>query len=461
MKNTFEKLISSMSLTFLIFPYLVYVLLNSDLGIELFFLSVLLLGFDYFISRHLKNYFIRVVITVSVLIFFYCKLIFNDTEITIHQLRFREFIILFSTVTLIVSLLLLKITEGQKMINVFLLIFGCTFFLNTNANKYFNQEYILKENEFVFDNELSNTFASNSPVIFLLFDELSSTNEIFSYTKDSVDISFDEQLKRDGFEVITDFSSLSTRTKFSMPSIFNFNLHKNSRVLDSLEKINENVTIQKSYYWIASNNLLVDSLNNKGVKSISYGLFPFKKGTVKQDFIYWWPSFLDPLRMFGGSQFLTQFFQNSFLKSIESVLIEVTTVDEFRESVFEELKNLTPEKNNFYYFHFFAPHEPFTWGEEYQTENSLMKGERDPETELSEHIKYRRFFLNKVLPLVKSEKFKNSKIIIVGDHGFRFNREKINPTLTNIYLFNYPKGVLTRSEHVVQDLGYLILNSFN
>ena len=461
MKNAFENLISSMSLTFLIFPYLVYVLLNSDLGIELFFLSVLLLGFDYFISRHLKNYFIKVVITVSILVFFYCKLTFNDTEITIHQLRFREFTILFSTLALIFSLLILKIAEGQKMINVFLLIFGCTFFLNTNANKYFDQEYILNENKFKFDNTLQDTNPSKAPVLFLLFDELSSSNEIFSHTNDSIDLFFDEQLIKDGFEVITDFSSQSTRTKFSMPSIFNFNLHTNSRVLDSLEKINENVTIQKSYYWIASNNLLVDSLNVKGVKSTSYGLFPFKKGIVKQDFIYWWPSFLDPLRMFGGSQFLTQFFQNSFLKSIESVLIEVTTVDEFRESVFKKLQNLTPEKSNFYYFHFFAPHEPYTWAEEYQTENSLMKGERDPEIELSEHIKYRRFFLNKVLPLVKSEKFKNSKIIIVGDHGFRFNREKINPTLTNIYLFNYPKGVLTRSEHVVQDLGYLILNSFN
>ena len=216
------------------------------------------------------------------------------------------------------------------------------------------------------------------------------------------------------------------------------------------------MTIQKSYYWLASNNLLVDSLNKKGIYSTSYGLFPFKKGSVARDFIYWWPSFLDPLRMFGGSRFLTLFFQNSFLKSLESVFIEVTTVDKFRESVFEKLKTLDPKENNLYYFHFFAPHEPFTWGEEYHSENTLSKSERTPEVELDEHIKYRRFFLNKVLPLIISEKFKSSRIIIVGDHGFRFNRNEINPRLTNVYLYNYPNGIVKGSDYVVQDLDTII-----
>ena len=84
-----------------------------------------------------------------------------------------------------------------------------------------------------------------------------------------------------------------------------------------------------------------------------------------------------------------------------------------------------------------------------------------PEIKLEEHIKFRRFFLKKVLPLVTSEKFKTSRIIIVGDHGFRFNKKQVDPKLTNIYLYNYPKEVIKSSDHVVQDLGYLILNSFN
>lgn len=460
LKVIYEKLLSSLSLTFLSFPYIIYVFLNTDLNYELFFLGLFMIGVDYFTMSQVKNYILRVLISTFFIVFFYCKLIFNDTEITIHQLRFREFTLLFSAITLILTLFILKGNEGNKKFNSFLFIFGCTFFFNTNSNKYFNQKYILNENKFKFDNKLLDTNPSKAPVLFLLFDELSSSNEIFSFTKDSIDLYFDRQLKENGFEVISDFKSNSTRTKFSMPSIFNFNLHTNSRVLDSLEKINENVTIQKSYYWLASNNLLVDSLNKKGIYSTSYGLFPFKKGSVARDFIYWWPSFLDPLRMFGGSRFLTLFFQNSFLKSLESVFIEVTTVDKFRESVFEKLKTLDPKENNLYYFHFFAPHEPFTWGEEYHSENTLSKSERTPEVELDEHIKYRRFFLNKVLPLIISEKFKSSRIIIVGDHGFRFNRNEINPRLTNVYLYNYPNGIVKGSDYVVQDLGYLIFNSF-
>lgn len=455
-----QRFISSLSLTFLSFPYFVYVFLNTELNYELFLLGLFTIGIDYLIICHIKKYFLNIIISTFFIVFFYCKIFYNDTEIILHQLRFKEFTLIFSVITLFLTFFILKGNEGNKQLNSFLFIFGCTFFFNANSNKFFNQKYILDQNRFKFENTLQDTNPSKAPVLFLLFDELSSSNEIFSFTKDSIDLHFDLNLKDNGFEVINDFKSNSTRTKFSMPSIFNFNLHKNSRVLDSLENIEENVTIQKSYYWLASNNLLVDSLKYKGICSTSYGLFPFKKGTSVRDFIYWWPSFLDPLRIFGVSRFLTLFFQNSFLKSIESVFLEVTTVDKFRESVFEKFRTLNPKKNNFYYFHFYAPHEPFTWGKEYKSENKLNQSERTPIIELKEHIRFRRFFLNKVMSLITSEKFKSSRIIIVGDHGFRFNRNEINPKLTNLYLYNYPKEILKDSDHVVQDLGYLILNSF-
>ncbi len=461
LKKGFKKITSSISVTFLTFPYLVHVFLNSDLNYELLLLSFLLILLDYLVFSNVKKYFFNIMISSSIIIFFYCKLIFNDTELTLHNLRFREFTLLFSLTSIVVTVFFFRFEEGEKMLNTFFFVFGLTFLFNTNTNKYFNQEFILNENKFKFENKLINANPSNSPVIFLLFDELSSTNEVFLNTKDSIDLFFDEELKKIGFEVIPDFKSMSTRTKFSMPSIFNFNLHSNSPILDSLENIDENVTIQKSYYWIASNNLLVDSLNKKEIKSTSYGLFPFKKGTVIENFIYWWPSFMDPLRIFNNSKFLTLFFQSSFLKSLESVLIESTTLDYFRKSVFDKLKKLCPEDNNFYYFHFYAPHEPYTWVDEYDSGNTLIKSEMTPEINLEEHIKFRRFFLKKVLPLVTSEKFKTSRIIIVGDHGFRFNKKQVDPKLTNIYLYNYPKEVIKSSDHVVQDLGYLILNSFN
>ena len=115
------------------------------------------------------------------------------------------------------------------------------------------------------------------------------------------------------------------------------------------------------------------------------------------------------------------------------VFLDITTVESFKLNVFEKLKNLKPKKNSFYYFHFFAPHEPFTWNKEYSQIFDLNT-ELSPDQELLEHIKFRRFILNKTLPIITAEKFKNCRIIISGDHGFRFNKEKIKPNLTNLYL---------------------------
>lgn len=60
------------------------------------------------------------------------------------------------------------------------------------------------------------------------------------------------------------------------------------------------------------------------------------------------------------------------------------------------------------------------------------------------------------------EKFKGSRIIIVGDHGFRgtgTNAKKINPNLTTIYARGFDLKDIN-SLNSVQDLSYLILKSF-
>ena len=100
---------------------------------------------------------------------------------------------------------------------------------------------------------------------------------------------------------------------------------------------------KKSYYWIASNNLLIDSLNKKGIKSHSYGLFPFKNGIIDEKFIYWWPSFLDPLRIFGNDNFFQNFFKKHYLKMLK-VFLDITTVESFKLNVFEKLKFKTKKK---------------------------------------------------------------------------------------------------------------------
>lgn len=440
----------------LLFPYLIYCTKENSIIIQLTILSCLLILNDYLLLKKLKNKSLRILISTSIIIFFYTKIFFNDTEVVVHNLRFREFLFFFSVIVTLLMVFAYRKEENLRILNVFFLVFGFTFLFSNSNNAFFDRGKILDENNFIFNNKFIGENRQPEPILLIIFDELSSSKEIFKYTKDSIDLEFDIELEQKGFEVFTEFKSDSYHTKFSMPSIFNFNLHSRSSLLDSIEKLNDEVTIQKSFYWLASNNLLIDSLNNKSIKSHSFGLFPFNKGVNKRQFVYWWPSFRDPIRMFSNDSFLQGFFNNTILQPFESVLFETTSVDEFRANTFNELSLLEPKENNFYYFHFYAPHDPFIWKNEYKgnTDIELSNSEK-----LDEHIKFRRFFLNKMLPLLSSNKFKDCRIIITGDHGYRFYEKKINPNLTNLYLFNFPK-INFLNQTSVQDLGYLILRSF-
>ena len=261
-KPTFENYLKKLSLLIIIFPYLIFLLINSSLNFELFFVALILFLLDIFFLNKVKYRFLIILILCIIIVFFYSKIFFNDTEIIVHQLRFREFLLIFGIIsTLIVSFLTL-LENGLKVINIFFFVFGVTFLANKDSNKYYNREKILSENQFKFEKKLVNNKKSNLPLIFIIFDELSSSKEIFNETQDSLDIIHDQILKKNGFQVFNEFKSKSIHTKFSMPSIFNFNLHEYS-TLNSIEKIQDEVTIQKSYYWIASNNLLIDSLNKR------------------------------------------------------------------------------------------------------------------------------------------------------------------------------------------------------
>ena len=457
-KYDLKNYIDRPSSFFILFPYFVFLFLNSNLSFEILGVGIFFVLFDLIIFNKLKNQKWVNLIYFLLLVFFYSKIFFNDTEIVIHRLRFREFLLIFCAISLAIVSFVFRLHNGLKIFNVFFLVFGLTFLFNSNSNRLFNRKIILEENNFKYDRNKSFKNNSNAPIIFLIFDELSSSKEIYKYTKDSTDLFLDIELNKRGFNVIDDFISESIHTKFSIPSIFNFNLHRNSKILDSIDKINDEVTIQKSYYWIASNNLLVDSLNNKSIKSYSYGLFPFSKGEFIDGFTYWWPSFRDPLRIFGNENLFQAFFQETLLKSIESVFLDVTSVEKFKEDVFFKLKSLSPVKNSFYYFHFYAPHEPFAWGNEYKSKLDVedLKSENK---NLNEHIRFRRYFLKKILPLIIDDKLSNSRIIISGDHGYRGSPNKINPYSTNLYLYGFDKSDFEKIKNV-QDLGYLINGSF-
>ena len=176
-------------------------------------------------------------------------------------------------------------------------------------------------------------------------------------------------------------------------------------------------------------NLLVDSLLTRSVKSYSFGIGEFTRGVNNDNFCYLW-----------GDSCLDSSLDNIISKTIIETIIhglsrETEKVDLFRKNSLEQLENLVPEQNSFYYFHLFFPHDPYSYYEEYPNVqlNYLSISE---EEYLSEHIKYKRWFVDKFINLMENADFQNSRIIITGDHGFRHNKS-ISPELTNIYLKGY------------------------
>ena len=111
---------------------------------------------------------------------------------------------------------------------------------------------------------------------------------------------------------------------------------------------------------------------------------------------------------------------------------------------------MSPDKNNFYFFHLYAPHYPFSYFDEHYEDKSLGN--------LDNHVVYKRFFLNKLLGVLNDRKFETSRIIITGDHGYRYD-PAIDKTKTSLYIKGYD-NIEDINSFVVQDLGYLINSSF-
>ena len=99
--------------------------------------------------------------------------------------------------------------------------------------------------------------------------------------------------------------------------------------------------------------------------------------------------------------------ENIISKTIIETIIhgldrDTEKVDLFRKNSLEQLENLVPVQKSFYYFHLFFPHDPYSYFEEYPNVglNYLTISE---EEYLSEHIKYKRWFVNKFIDLMEDD----------------------------------------------------------
>ncbi len=383
---------------------------------------------------------------------FYNNIVYYDTHLKLHELRLRYFSLIFLLISFCINLICLKNKNLIKYVNVFFLFLSISFVITKSfsAFNYFDRSSFLEKLNFEYKKSALEIVKSDDPVILILLDGLSSSEEIFKHTNDSIDFKLDLYLKKKGYDVISNAKTESLRTTISLPSLFNFNLHS-SIDNDSIEYIDKGLQTVDGFQEVFNENLLVDSLLVRSVKSYSFGIGEFTRGINNDDFCYLWgDSCLDSS--------LDKIISKTIIETITHGLSrETEKVDLFRKNSLEQLENLAPEQNSFYYFHLFFPHDPYSYYEEYPNVqlNYLSISE---EEYLSEHIKYKRWFVNKFINLMENADFLNSRVIITGDHGFRHNKS-IAPELTNIYLKGY-NSMSVNNEITVQQIGYVIFESF-
>ncbi|MDA7741274.1 LTA synthase family protein [Flavobacteriaceae bacterium] len=335
---------------------------------------------------------------------------------------------------------------------MFFLFLSISFIVTHTLNSFssFDRSSFLEKINFEYKTSNLEIRKSNDPVILILMDGLSSSEEIFKHTNDSIDLKLDFYLENQGYEIISNAKTESLRTTISVPSLFNFNLH-NSIDRDSIENIDKGLQTIDGLQDIFHENLLVDSLLTRSIKPYSFGIGEFTRGINNDNFCYLWGDSCD-------NSTLEFMMKKTIIKTIIHGLDRDTEkIGLFRKNSLEQLENLVPVQKSFYYFHLFFPHDPYSYYEEYPNVklNYFTISEEDY---LSEHIKYKRWFVDKFINLIENADFKNSRIIITGDHGFRHNK-LIAPELTNIYLKGY--SLINANDNItVQQIGNIILESF-
>ena len=208
-------------------PFLFILDFPNSLLTYLFLTLFSLALFDFYLLK----FFNRKILLFSFIIlsfFFYAFILYEDSLHIIHEMRFRYFSILFLILSGFLYYSIIFIFKSFKFINVFLLIFSITIIIkpllvDDKANLLTKLKPSFKWNH-------KNYKKSSEPIVLIILDELSSSKEIFEFTKDSIDFELEKELSKMNFHTRDPFISLSTHTRYSLPSIFNFNLHTSQKI---------------------------------------------------------------------------------------------------------------------------------------------------------------------------------------------------------------------------------------
>lgn len=422
-----------------------YLVVSVTSMVLLFILVLLQFGFniliEYYDNQAIKFAYLFLTLSLFTLLnlisfLFYVVTIVNNYFS--HYVRFRE--VLFVTFIIIFTLAFIakrKFQLTERVMRTFMLLFillNIIYGLSLNASSKEVTRVELKYNGRRNEHHPSQTNDSKDfkrNILLIILDEYSSLPEIRKYARDSSKIYLlDNYLKLKGFSVMTN-RTLKTQTVNSLNMFFNQqsslsfrnesseNAHNELRyssVINNLEE--KGYTFKNFGFFTIGNNTPALAYRNPYIKPdyaklLNYSVMPFIIANLKED-----------STSIGG-----------YNKIVESGSLEY-------------LNSLQPNQSNLVYVHFLMPHGPFYW------ENEFSYKKRN----LVNYIEFWNFCNLKVIKYLDSiNNLSSYKIIITGDHGFRYNGRLIDAYQTMSAFYNFDKNEIDRISSV-QDIGSLLLS---
>jgi hypothetical protein len=246
-------------------------------------------------------------------------------------------------------------------------------------------------------------------------------------------------LRTKGWKVNNKFYSNEISTKFSISSLFNYNL--------SFNKGFNKLTMEELEIKFFKKNQLFDSLSSKNIKINNLGIFDFGNIEPKNRPFKTNQSFLETIFEFTSIKIVMVNTENFKKNAFGINFYPTNNINKLLFNEFNEIKNLN--KNNFIYAHLLMPHTPFLYDNEFK----FMK------TTTINYLEFWKFTNNKLeIVLEKIIKSNKMKIIITGDHGYR-NVSKLNPNYTFLALYGFDDINISEIK-TVQDIGSLINCNF-
>ena len=460
-RHIITNLINRFSITLIILPYLILKCNDQYFLYYLLIPSLLMTSIiDYFTLNF--NKIIKLGGLVFISYFFYSLIFYIDTHNLYHFLRFRYF-------SLIIILLLYSIFyftskfKKERFLNLFLIVFAILGGITKIKSSYSDINELRNSLELKISKVKFNHAdkKSDKPIVLIVVDELALSNEVFNLTNLDIDCSFDEFLIKKNYYVKNYFKTHSKKTKISTSSMLNFNL-KNSDWIKEYESRDEFASSSENFNSLLRNNLLVESLYDKGINSHSFGKVDFRLGKANENFFFPWENigFSEFNTLFENSKMLKTFFSKSILSFIDARISPTNINDYNRKQIFDNLSSIKFEKESFYFFHLDAPHPPFSYFKEFpelDVDYNLKKNSN--EDYINSYVSYRRFILDKLSSILDDKKFEKTRVIIVGDHGLR-NTKEFDPYLTFGAFYGFDEKDLIKINEV-QDVGSLINSYLN